>query len=231
MKQTDTRDVNAAPSTYTNQSAVLEFKKNSTIGISNESTFSGLLTYKIWSTVAQNGGLPHQIAFTMGGHLYHRYAANDSTWGAWKKILTKDDITPSGQIIEAIPLTASAISASSSSAICAITNRSYTLNGTEAYINVQCVLSSGVSLAGNDWWRLVRDFPMPKGATASTTDMGVSLNAVLYQSNGDYAGQVDAHIAYHTAETNRPAGWYLRVHTNVQLTAGMKVIASGSYLI
>lgn len=164
------------------------------------------------------------------------YESGDATFSGGitsggKRVLTTDDITPSGQIITAISLTAAAISTSSSSAICAITNRSYTLNGTEAYINVQCVLSSGVSLAGNDWWRLVRDFPMPKGASASTSDMGVSLNAVLYKSNGDYAGQVDAHIAYHSAETNRPAGWYLRVHTNVQLTAGMKVIASGSYLI
>lgn len=144
---------------------------------------------------------------------------------------TWSDISPTGQTITAVSLTASAINSTTTAAICTLTNRSYKLSNTEVYINVQCVLSSGVSLAGNDWWRLVRDFPMPKGATASASDMGVSLNAVLYQSNGDYAGQVDAHIAYHTAETNRPAGWYLRVHTNVQLTAGMKVIASGSYLI
>lgn len=166
-----------------------------------------------------------------GASPQYRIQNGSATWGAWKNFWTEDNLTPSAQTITAISLTASAISATNSSAICTLTNRSYTLNNTEVYINVQCVLSSGVSLAGNDWWRLVRDFPMPKGATASTTDMGVSLNAVLYQSSGDYAGQVDAHIAYHAAETNRPAGWYLRVHTNVQLTAGMKVIASGSYLI
>lgn len=138
---------------------------------------------------------------------------------------------PSSQTTTAISLTASAKDATTSTAICTLTNRSYNAGGFCAYVNLQCVVSSGVSLAGNDWWRFVRGFPAPKGATASTSDMGVSLNAVIYKSDGNYSGQVDAHIAYHSAETNRPAGWYLRVHTNVQITAGMKIIVSGSYLI
>lgn len=196
----------------------------------NGTTYSACLTQTLPST--EDGLVYIMLGMARSTYQINMWLNKPMYWfknGAVREYVAV--VSSSAQTIVATPLTAAAISASNSSAICTLTNRSYTLNNTEVYINVQCVLSSGVSLAGNDWWRLVRDFPMPKGATASTSDMGVSLNAVLYQSNGDYAGQVDAHIAYHSAETNRPAGWYLRVHTNVQLTAGMKVIASGSYLI
>lgn len=99
LKGTDTRDVNSPPSFYlgaaNSMKSVYEFKY--TLAIEVDSLLSGTFCYvqtlTPWGDLS--GGLPVQLA-TQGYGGTARYAirsATDaSTWGAWKKIATQDEI-------------------------------------------------------------------------------------------------------------------------------------------
>lgn len=98
-KGTDTRDVNSPPSFYmqsaNSMKSVYEFKYTATIEVNSllPDTYCYVQTLIPWAD--SSGGLPVQLA-TQGYGGTARYAirsATDaSTWGAWKKIATQDEI-------------------------------------------------------------------------------------------------------------------------------------------
>lgn len=99
-KGTDTRNVNSPPSFYQreNMKSVYEFKQTKTIEVNSllPDTFCYVQTLTPWGD--SSGGLPVQLA-AQGYNGTARYAIrsakDESTWGAWKKIATQDEI-PSG---------------------------------------------------------------------------------------------------------------------------------------
>ena len=98
-KGTDTRDVNSPPSFYQQSGnlmkSVYEFKYTTTIEVDSllPDAYCYVQTLIPWDNAS--GGLPVQLA-TQGYGGTARYAirsATDaSTWGAWKKIATQDEI-------------------------------------------------------------------------------------------------------------------------------------------
>ena len=98
-KGTDTRDVNSPPSFYIqgaiSTKSVYEFKFTTVIEVNSllPDTYCCVQTLIPWGDLS--GGLPVQLA-TQGYGGTARYAirsATDaSTWGAWKKIATQDEI-------------------------------------------------------------------------------------------------------------------------------------------
>lgn len=97
-KGTDTRDVNSPPSFYqypNSMKSVYEFKNTTVIEVNSllPDMYCYVQTLTPWGDAS--GGLPVQLA-TQGYGGTARYAirsATDaSTWGAWKKIATQDEI-------------------------------------------------------------------------------------------------------------------------------------------
>lgn len=97
-KGTDTRNVNSPPSFYqdpNSMKSVCEFKNTTVIEVNSllPDTYCYVQTLTPWADAS--GGLPVQLA-TQGYGGTARYAirsATDaSTWGAWKKIATQDEI-------------------------------------------------------------------------------------------------------------------------------------------
>ncbi len=80
----DTRSVNAAPSTYSNEMS-LEFKSASTIGVTG-STYGGLVTIAPWSD--DSGGFDHQLFFNDGGISYRTGTSTAASWNSWGRLLT-----------------------------------------------------------------------------------------------------------------------------------------------
>lgn len=97
-KGTDTRDVNSPPSFYqsaNSMTSVYEFKYTTTIEVNSllPDTYCYVQTLTPW--VDSTGGLPVQLAAQgYGGTARYaiRSATDASTWGAWKKIATQDEI-------------------------------------------------------------------------------------------------------------------------------------------
>ena len=99
LKGTDTRNVNSPPSFYqqsaNSMKSVYEFKYTRTIEVNSllRDTYCYVQTLTPWGDAS--GGLPVKLA-TQGYDGTARYAirsATDaSTWGAWKKITTQDEI-------------------------------------------------------------------------------------------------------------------------------------------
>lgn len=95
LKGVDTRDDNQPPEWYyINQvinarTFLSEFKTSSAIGLSS-SLYCLLLTSVPWSD--PTGGLPSQTAYMSNGDIFKRAATNATTWGAWNKLATTNDI-------------------------------------------------------------------------------------------------------------------------------------------
>lgn len=97
----DTRSVNAAPSTYSNQIAY-EFKSRSTLGAPGAGNYGGLITIAPWGD--NSGNNDHQLFFNDGGIFYRKANAsgtNATDWGAWSQLVTTDNnpSVPIGSII------------------------------------------------------------------------------------------------------------------------------------
>lgn len=98
-KGTDTRDVNSPPSFYqqtaNSMKSVYEFKYTTAIEVNSllPDTYCYVQTLIPWGD--SSGGLPVQLAAQgYGGTARYaiRSATDASTWGAWKKIATQDEI-------------------------------------------------------------------------------------------------------------------------------------------
>jgi hypothetical protein len=99
LKGTDTRDVNSPPSFYQREAnsmkSVYEFKYTRTIKVESflPDAYCYVQTLTPWGN--SSGGLPVQLAAQgYGGTARYaiRSATDASTWGAWKKIATQDEI-------------------------------------------------------------------------------------------------------------------------------------------
>lgn len=99
LKGTDTRDVNSPPSFYqqtaNSMKSVYELKYTTTIEVNSllSDTYCYVQTLIPWGD--STGGLPVQLAAQgHGGTAGYaiRSATDASTWGAWKKIATQDEI-------------------------------------------------------------------------------------------------------------------------------------------
>lgn len=98
-KGTDTRDVNSPPSFYQQEAnsmkSVYEFKKTTTIEVDSllPDAYCYVQTLTPWGN--SSGGLPVQLAaqsYDGTARYAIRSATDASTWGAWKKIATQDEI-------------------------------------------------------------------------------------------------------------------------------------------
>lgn len=99
LKGTDTRDVNSPPSFYQQEAnsmkSVYELKNTTTIEVNSllPNTFCYVQTLIPWGD--SSGGLPVQLAaqsYDGTARYAIRSATDASTWGAWKKIATQDEI-------------------------------------------------------------------------------------------------------------------------------------------
>lgn len=99
LKGTDTRDVNSPPSFYqqdaNSMKSVYEFKYTRTIEVESflPNTYCYVQTLIPWAN--SSGGLPVQLAaqsYDGTARYAIRSATDASTWGAWKKIATQDEI-------------------------------------------------------------------------------------------------------------------------------------------
>jgi len=96
----DTRSSNYLPEQYY-MGAVLEFKNNSTIGLSGEGTYSGLLTYRQWSSGTDwSGGGVHQLAFGSSGNIWHRYSQTTGSWGSWARLLDTANVVKTSNVLQ-----------------------------------------------------------------------------------------------------------------------------------
>ena len=99
LKGTDTRDVNSPPSFYqqsaNSMKSVYEFKYTTTIEVNSllPDAYCYVQTLIPWCD--SSGGLPVQLAaqgYDGTARYAIRSATDASTWGAWKKIATQDEI-------------------------------------------------------------------------------------------------------------------------------------------
>jgi hypothetical protein len=87
----DTRAVVDTPETLPSAGVNYDFKENTTNGLNDGGTYNGIMTFRPYgNTTDWSGGPAHQIGFTSGGNLYHRYGST-TTWNAWGKILRENN--------------------------------------------------------------------------------------------------------------------------------------------
>ncbi len=85
----DTRAATRTPQD-TPKGITLNFKQNSTYGLSDGGSYIGLMSWRSYSTGADlTGGYPIEIAYTANGNLWTRLGTGATTWGSWTKILTE----------------------------------------------------------------------------------------------------------------------------------------------
>lgn len=96
LESPDTRAVVINPSSLSATTGVqFDFKQASAIGLSSDS-YSGVMSYRPYSSSSDwTGGPAHQIAYNKAG-LYWRQSSNDTTWGAWRRIMTSANFSLSG---------------------------------------------------------------------------------------------------------------------------------------
>jgi len=88
----DTRSVVSQPNQVANQTAVFDFKFNTSVGnppAPASSTYAHVLTVNGWSSDG-TGGWPTQVSF--GERMAYRKGATATTWGAWRTLLDSDNI-------------------------------------------------------------------------------------------------------------------------------------------
>ena len=86
----DTRNANDQPQDFA-ALAKFDFKANSTNGLSDGSSYNGVMTYRPYgSSTDFSGGPAHQIGFTHNGNLWYR-SGTTNAWGSWTKILNSSN--------------------------------------------------------------------------------------------------------------------------------------------
>jgi hypothetical protein len=86
----DTRNTNDQPQDFA-ALAKFDFKANSTNGLSDGSSYNGVMTYRPYgSSTDFSGGPAHQIGFTHNGNLWYR-SGTTNAWGSWTKILNSSN--------------------------------------------------------------------------------------------------------------------------------------------
>ena len=85
----DTRSVNTTPNDYNSKFTISGLKSNSTIGISDGGTYSGVVGFRSWSD--SSGGNSQEIAFAANGNLYRRHGAT-TEWGNWLQFIDSGNI-------------------------------------------------------------------------------------------------------------------------------------------
>ncbi|GIU68243.1 MAG: hypothetical protein KatS3mg001_093 [Candidatus Pacearchaeota archaeon] len=100
LGSSDTRNNNYNPEQYY-MGVVPEFKYNSVIGLSGEGTYSGLLTYRQWSSGTDwSGGGVHQLAFGSSGNIWHRYSQTTGSWGGWARLLDTANVVKTSSVLQ-----------------------------------------------------------------------------------------------------------------------------------
>ena len=101
----DSRSVNSSPSAR-NRGLYVDFKNQSTIGLTGSGTYAGVLTFRAYGNGTDlSGGYPIQIAYDDAGALQTRVGPSATAWNAWKAIhvagnnLTAGAITGSGNLL------------------------------------------------------------------------------------------------------------------------------------
>lgn len=91
LTQTDTRDINDSPGTYMARGSgqALEFKRNTSIGLSVSDTYSQVWVIIPWGD--QTGGYPVQVAHNTKG-MFKRYGINSTTWSSWERYVGANDL-------------------------------------------------------------------------------------------------------------------------------------------
>jgi hypothetical protein len=87
----DTRSVVDTPQSFT-KGLELDFKTNTTDGLSDGGTYHGVMTYRQYASGSDwSGGGVRQLGFTDNHNLWIRGANADNIWSAWNRLaLTKD---------------------------------------------------------------------------------------------------------------------------------------------
>jgi hypothetical protein len=83
----DTRNTNPEPQEY-EPSMQLDFKFNTTDGLSDGGTYHGVLTIRPYGSFASDfsGGPAFQVAFTNNGNMWIRKSLTAASWGDWLRI-------------------------------------------------------------------------------------------------------------------------------------------------
>lgn len=91
LMQADTREINDNPGTYMSRGAgqVLEFKRNTSIGLSVTDIYSQVWIIIPWGD--RTGGFPVQVAHNTKG-IFKRYGINSTTWSSWERCVGVNDI-------------------------------------------------------------------------------------------------------------------------------------------
>lgn len=83
----DTRSATRTPQD-TPRGMTLNFKQNSTYGLSDGGSYLGLLSWRSYSSGSDlSGGYPIEIAYTANGNLWTRMGTSATAWGAWNRII------------------------------------------------------------------------------------------------------------------------------------------------
>lgn len=90
MTEGDNRNANTKPDDYNNELKFRGLKTNSAIGAPTNMGYSYLLGLRGWKD--HSGGGAHELAFHADGSIYHRRGANETTWGAWDKLLQQGSV-------------------------------------------------------------------------------------------------------------------------------------------
>ena len=181
VRSIDTRSVNTLPSTYIStykMGSKEEFKESTAIGLAGADQFSHVITHIPWND--NSGGRPFQVAYS-GTKVFTRGASNDSTWGAWYKVITGGD---------ALTSSASAISS---------TNNYFTAGATTALIAAKTAsavgnylpLSGGtmngtamIKWADSGTWGSTATFPVKRGGL-SWTGQSDGIDLFAEETGGD----------------------------------------------
>jgi hypothetical protein len=82
----DSRAVDDTPDSR-NLGLYVDFKSNTTNGLSDGGTYNGVLTFRKYGSGADfSGGYPIQLAYTDNGNLWTRLGTSGTTWGTWYKM-------------------------------------------------------------------------------------------------------------------------------------------------
>lgn len=86
----DTRAVATTP--YGDVGFYVSFKNNTTSGLSDGGTFTGIFTFKKFASAT--GGKNHELGFSDNGNIFHRINADNTTWASWTKLINALDVIP-----------------------------------------------------------------------------------------------------------------------------------------
>ena len=95
----DTRNTASTPQTNDASNGVrFDFKANSTNSLSDGGTYNGVMYFrKYGGNTDWSGGGAHEVGFSDGGNIWHRYGSS-TTWGTWYKIWDTANLTNLNQL-------------------------------------------------------------------------------------------------------------------------------------